>query len=72
MPQTGHQAFEMDLKIALSLIDQRQAWIFREQTHKSYEKSAAARAALVAEVMAAAARYDIRVIEHMMPAPKTP
>lgn len=62
----------MDLKIALTLINQRRAWIFRELTHKSYEKSDGARTALAAEVMAVAARYDIHIIERKIEWPTTP
>ncbi|OFW99035.1 MAG: hypothetical protein A3E78_00560 [Alphaproteobacteria bacterium RIFCSPHIGHO2_12_FULL_63_12] len=62
----------MDLKIALTLINQRRTWIFRELTDKNREKSAAARSALIAEVMAVAARYDIHVIEREICWPTTP
>jgi len=62
----------MDIKIALSIILQRRPWIIREMTHKNYQKADLARAELVKEVMAIAARYEIREIERKTDWPTTP
>lgn len=62
----------MDLKIALSIILQRRAWIIREMTHKNFQKAECARAEFIREMMAIAERYDIREIEREIDWPTTP
>lgn len=67
MPQRASSSdlerFEHDLGIALAIIRQREAWIFRDLNHKNRERAERARAALVAEIMKVAARFEVTLLE---------
>lgn len=63
MPASEQERFQTDLAIALTLVRQRRAWIFRDLTHRDRSKADAARTALIGEVMAVAADYEPPKVE---------
>lgn len=72
MAEDEQRRFQMDLAIALSLVRQRRAWIFRDLTHRDRSKAQAARAALIGEIMAVAADYELRRVAVPAPWHSTP
>jgi hypothetical protein len=72
MPENEQERFRIDLAIALSIVGQRRSWIFRELTHRDRTKAAAAREALIGEIMAVAADYALRKTREPLKAHSTP
>lgn len=72
MADDEQRRFETDLAIALTLVRQRRPWIFRDLTHRDRSKAESARAALIGEVMAVAADYELRKVSRSAPWHSTP
>lgn len=72
MPENEQERFRTDLTIALALVRQRRAWIFRDLTHRDRSKADAARQALIGEIMAVAADYELRRVAVPAPWHSTP
>ncbi len=72
MPENEQQRFQTDLTITLALVRQRRPWIFRDLTHRDRSKADAARAALVEEIMAVAADYEIQFMREPLRPHSTP
>lgn len=72
MAENELKRFVTDLAIALTLVRQRRAWIFRDLTHRDRRKAEGAREALIGEIMAVAADYALRMTREALKAHSTP